>query len=204
MISLQFLATALVVCVIPGTGVLYTLAIALGQGRRASLWAALGCTIGVLPHLLAAIFGLAAILHSSALLFNVVKWAGIAYLLFLAYQAVKEGGTLAIRTERKAGSGWAIGRRAALINILNPKLSAFFLALLPPFLSGNPASATLEMATLGTVFMAMTFGIFLIYGLFAAQARDWILRSDRIRRWLNRSFAALFAALAARLAMERA
>ena len=204
MISLQFLATALVVCIIPGTGVLYTLAIALGQGRRASAWAALGCTVGIVPHLLAAIFGLAAILHSSALLFNVVKWAGIAYLLMLAYQAVKEGGTLAIRADRSAGSGWAICRRAALINILNPKLSAFFLALLPPFLSGKAATATVEMATLGGVFMALTFVIFLAYGLFAAQARDWILSSDRIRRWLNRSFAALFAALAARLAMERA
>ena len=204
MISLQFLATAFVVCVIPGTGVLYTLAIALGQGRRASVWAALGCTFGIVPHLLAAILGLAAILHSSALLFNLVKWAGIAYLLFLAYQAVKEGGTLSIRAERTTSSGWGIGRRAALINILNPKLSAFFLALLPPFLSGNPASAAVEMAVLGGIFMALTFVIFLAYGLFAAQASDWILSSDRIRRWLNRSFAALFAALAARLAMERA
>ncbi|MCJ8335469.1 MAG: LysE family translocator [Epibacterium sp.] len=204
MISLQFLATALVVCIIPGTGVLYTLAIALGQGRRASAWAALGCTIGIVPHLLAAIFGLAAVLHSSALLFNLVKWAGIAYLLFLAYQAVREGGTLAIRAERKVSSGWDIGRRAALINVLNPKLSAFFLALLPPFLSGTPATATTEMATLGAVFMALTFVVFVAYGLFAAQARDWLLNSDRIRRWLNRSFAALFAALAARLAMERA
>lgn len=203
MISFQFLATAFVVCIIPGTGVLYTLAIALGQGRRASAWAALGCTIGIVPHLLAAIFGLAAVLHSSALLFNLVKWAGIAYLLFLAYQAVREGGTLAIRAERKASSGWDIGRRAALINVLNPKLSAFFLALLPPFLSGAPATATAEMATLGAVFMALTFVIFLAYGIFAAQARDWILSSDRIRRWLNRSFAALFAALAARLAVER-
>lgn len=204
MISLQFLATALVVCIIPGTGVLYTLAIALGQGRRASAWAALGCTIGIVPHLLAAIFGLAAVLHFSALLFNLVEWAGIAYLLFLAYQAVREGGTLAIRAERKVSSGWDIGRRAALINVLNPKLSAFFLALLPPFLSGTPATATTEMATLGAVFMALTFVVFVAYGLFAAQARDWLLNSDRIRRWLNRSFAALFAALAARLAMERA
>ena len=97
-----------------------------------------------------------------------------------------------------------MARRGALINILNPKLSIFFLALLPPFLSGNPASATVEMVTLGAVFMAMTFAVFLGYGLFATAARRAILSSERVMTWLNRSFAAVFAGLGLRLAMERA
>ncbi|MGH1415992.1 MAG: LysE family translocator [Pelagimonas sp.] len=204
MISAQFLLTAFVVVLAPGTGVLYTLAIGLGQGRRASLASAFGCTLGIVPHLLAATFGLAAVLHASALAFNIVKFAGVAYLLWLAWQSLRSGGALSLNAEKSAESSWRIARRAALINILNPKLSIFFLALLPPFLSGNAATATAEMTLLGGVFMAMTFGIFALYGAFAAFARKWLLGSERVMRWLNRSFAAVFAALAGRLALERA
>jgi threonine/homoserine/homoserine lactone efflux protein len=204
MITLQFLLTALVVVIAPGTGVIYTLALGLGQGRRAALWAALGCTFGILPHLAAATFGLAAVLHTSALLFTAVKWAGVGYLLFLAWQSLKSGGSLSVTAEQKQDSPWQIARRGALINILNPKLSIFFLALLPPFLSGLPASATAEMALLGAVFMVMTFVVFVLYGVFAAAARRWFLGSAAVMRWLNRSFAAIFVALAGRLALERA
>ncbi|RYH11777.1 LysE family translocator [Tropicimonas sp. IMCC6043] len=204
MISLHFLITAFVVVVAPGTGVVYTLATGLGRGRRASFWAALGCTFGIVPHLAAAMLGLAAVLHTSALLFQVVKFAGVAYLLWLAWQALREGGALAITPSRAAPNAWPIARRGALINILNPKLSIFFLALLPPFLSGDPASATPEMLLLGGIFMAMTFVVFALYGAFAAAARDSVLSSERAMRWLNRSFAAIFAALGLRLAFERA
>ncbi|MBO9399810.1 LysE family translocator [Shimia sp. R9_3] len=204
MMSLQFLITAFVVVIAPGTGVIYTLAMGLGQGSRAAIWAALGCTAGILPHLLAATLGLAAVLHTSAVLFNVVKFAGVAYLLYLAWQALRSDGALRVRAEREVQKGAVIARRGALINILNPKLSVFFLALLPPFLSGIPASATAEMALLGGVFMAMTFGVFVLYGLFAAKARDALLGSERVMAWLNRSFATLFVALAGRLALERA
>ncbi len=204
MITLQFLLTALVVVIIPGTGVVYTLALGLGQGRRAALWAALGCTFGIVPHLAAATLGLAAVLHTSALLFTAVKWAGVAYLLYLAWQALKDGGALNVQASETQQSGWRIARRGALINILNPKLSIFFLALLPPFLSGTPASATVEMALLGAVFMGMTFAVFVLYGIFAAAARHWLLGSERVMTWLSRSFAAIFAVLAGRLALERA
>ncbi|MEH6645207.1 LysE family translocator [Sulfitobacter sp.] len=204
MITLHFLITALVVVMAPGTGVIYTLALGLGQGRRAALWAALGCTIGVLPHLAAATLGLAAVLHTSALLFAAVKWAGVAYLLYLAWQTLKDDGALSVQETKTRQSGWQIARRGALINILNPKLSIFFLALLPPFLSGNTASATTEMTAMGAVFMAMTFGVFALYGIFAAGARRQLLGSAQVMAWLNRSFAGIFAALAGRLAFERA
>ena len=204
MITPQFLLTAIVVCIAPGTGVIYTVALGLGQGRRGAVAAALGCTLGIVPHLAAAALGLAALLHASALLFQVVKFAGVAYLLYLAWQALQAGGTLAIEESRTRQSFSAIAQRGALINILNPKLSIFFLALLPPFLSGNAATATAEMAILGAVFMALTLLIFLIYGMFAAKTRALVLQSDTAMRWLNRSFAAIFAALGLRLAFERA
>ena len=204
MITAQYLLTALVVVLAPGTGVIYTLAMGLGQGRRAALWAALGCTFGIVPHLAAATLGLAAVLHTSALLFQIVKFAGVAYLLYLAWQMLRSGGTLSVNGTQTAQNGWRTARRGALINILNPKLSIFFLALLPPFLSGNPANVTAEMALLGAVFMALTFAVFVIYGLFAARARDAILGSERVLKWLNRSFAAIFVGLAGQLALERA
>ncbi len=202
--SLQFLLTALVVVVAPGTGVIYTLAVGLGQGRRAAIMAAVGCTFGIVPALLAAVLGLAAIMHTSALLFQIVKFAGVAYLLYLAWQMLRDEGGVAVRAETQAGADWAIVRRGALINILNPKLSIFFLALLPPFLSGNPGTATAEMLAMGAVFMVLTFVVFVGYGVFAAAARDKVLSSPRVVRWINRGFAAVFAGLAARLAMEKA
>lgn len=203
MITLQFLVTALVVVLIPGTGVIYTLALGLGQGRRASLWAAFGCTMGIAPHLTAAALGLAAVLHTSALLFTAVKWAGVAYLLYLAWQALKHDSALNVSASETAQNGWRIARRGALINILNPKLSIFFLALLPPFLSGNPATFTAELVLLGAVFMLMTFAVFVLYGIFAAAARRRLLGSARVMTWLSRCFAAIFATLAGRLALER-
>jgi threonine/homoserine/homoserine lactone efflux protein len=204
MISLQFLITAFVVCVAPGTGVIYTLALGLGQGKRAAIAAAAGCTVGIVPHLAAATLGLAAVLHTSAVLFNMVKFAGVAYLLYLAWQAFKSDGMLTISPNAQKQSAFVIARRGALINILNPKLSIFFLALLPPFLSGNPATVTSEMILLGAIFMALTFVIFVGYGVFAALARRKVLQSKSVLKWMNRSFAAIFGALAARLAFERA
>ncbi|MFZ9132545.1 MAG: LysE family translocator [Gemmobacter sp.] len=205
MISLQFLLTAFVVVLAPGTGVIYTLAVGLGRGRAASVAAAAGCTAGIVPHLAAAMAGLAAVLHASALLFTAVKLAGVAYLVWLAWQALSAGGALNIAEgEVRRESAWAVARRGALINILNPKLSIFFLALLPPFLSGQAGTAAAEMAVLGAVFMAMTFAVFVLYGAFAAEARALILGRPAVLRWMNRGFAAAFAALAARLALERA
>lgn len=204
MITVHFLLTTLVVVLAPGTGVIYTLAMGLGQGRRAAVIAAVGCTLGIVPAMAAAMLGLAAVMHSSALLFQAVKFAGVAYLLWLAWQALRSDGALAIRGQRSKQSAFGIARRAVLINTLNPKLSIFFLALLPPFLSGNAASATSEMMVLGGVFMAMTFVVFALYGIFAAAARRLILSNEQAMRWLNRSFAAIFALLAGRLAFERA
>lgn len=199
-----FLLTALVVVAAPGTGVVYTLAIGLGRGRRAAVWAAAGCTLGIVPAMGAAMLGLATLMHTSAILFQGVKIAGVAYLLWLAWQALRSDGVLAVRADPTPEHGLVVARRGAVLNVLNPKLSIFFLALLPPFLSGDPATAKAELAAMGAVFMGLTFAVFVLYGAFAAAARDRLLASAAALRWLNRGFAAVFAALAARLAAERA
>jgi threonine/homoserine/homoserine lactone efflux protein len=175
--TVYFLITAFVVVIAPRTGVLYMLAIGLGQSRRAVPMAAFGCTLGILPHLLAAIFGLATLLQQSSLLFAIVKWAGVSYLLYLGWQMLRSQGPLALSSAPKQHSGWQVARQGALINVLNPKLSIFFLALLPPFLTGAPEAASREIIGLGTIFMVMTFFVFILYGVFCTIARDRLLAS---------------------------
>lgn len=197
-----FLLTALIVVASPGTGVIYTLAVALGRGAAASVSAAFGCTLGILPHMAAALLGLAALMHTSAVLFQFVKFAGVAYLLWMAWNTLKEKGLLDAEPERARLSHWAIIRRGVLINILNPKLSIFFLAFLPQFVPAGATEPTADMVRLALVFMAMTFVVFAIYGQLAAIVRGRVLSSRTAMAWLRRTFAAAFALLGLRLALS--
>jgi threonine/homoserine/homoserine lactone efflux protein len=198
--SISFLLTSLIVIVSPGTGVLYTLAVALTRGSKASIAAAFGCTFGIVPHMSAAMLGLAAIMHTSALAFAALKWCGVIYLLYMAWQALRETGALAVDARVGARSGRRVAVTGFLINILNPKLSIFFLAFLPQFIAGDEIHPLLRMLELSGVFMAMTFAVFVVYGLFAAKVRDRIVTRPKVMRWLRRAFAGGFAALGARLA----
>ena len=196
----SFLLTTLIVVASPGTGVLYTLAVALTRGSRASLAAAFGCTLGIVPQMIAAMLGLAAILHTSAMAFAALKWGGVVSLLYMAWQALRERGALAVDTEIKPRSNGRVIVTAILINILNPKLSIFFLAFLPQFIAVDEAHPLARMVELSGVFMAMTFAVFAIYGLFAASVRDRVITRPKVMAWLRRSFAAGFAVLGAKLA----
>jgi len=201
-LSWSFLLTSLIVVASPGTGVLYTLAAALTRGGRASIAAAFGCTLGIVPHMLAAILGLAAVLHTSALAFAALKWCGVAYLLYMSWQALRETGALAVEGTIEARSNRRVIVTGILINILNPKLSIFFLAFLPQFIDADETHGLARMLELSGVFMAMTFAVFAVYGLFAASVRERVLSRPRVMAWLRRSFAAGFAALGARLALS--
>ena len=198
--SWSFLLTSLIVVASPGTGVLYTLAAALTRGSRASLAAAFGCTLGIVPHMVAAMLGLAAVLHTSALAFAALKWGGVAYLLYMSWQALRESGALSVEgniSERSSGRVIATG---FLINILNPKLSIFFLAFLPQFIAADEPHVLARMLELSGAFMAMTFAVFAVDGLCAASVRERVISRPRVMAWLRRSFAAGFAALGAKLA----
>jgi threonine/homoserine/homoserine lactone efflux protein len=198
--TLSFLLTSLIVVVSPGTGVLYTLAVALTKGSRASIAAAFGCTLGIVPAMLAAMLGLAAVLHASALAFSALKWCGVVYLLYMAWQALRERGALAVDARADQRSGWQVIATGFLINILNPKLSIFFLAFLPQFIALDESHPLARMLELSGVFMAMTFAVFVVYGLFASGVRDRIVTRPKVMTWLRRAFAGGFAALGARLA----
>ncbi len=197
----EFLLTSLIVVASPGTGVLVTLAAALSRGTRASLVAALGCTLGIVPHMLAAITGLAALLHTSAVAFQVIKWAGVAYLLYMAWMTLKEHGALRVEADDAPRSDGQVIWSAILVNVLNPKLSIFFFAFLPQFVSATEPSPLLRMLELSGVFMAMTFAVFAVYGVFAAAVRRHVISRPRVLLWMRRTFAAAFVALGARLAL---
>jgi threonine/homoserine/homoserine lactone efflux protein len=199
--SIEFLITSLIVVVSPGTGVLYTLTTGLARGSRASVAAAFGCTLGIVPHMAAAILGLAAVLHTSAVAFQTLKYLGVAYLLYMAWNTLREHGALQVDAKPNRNTDVQIAAKAILLNILNPKLSIFFLAFLPQFVSTAEAHPLPRMLELSSVFMLMTFVVFVGYGLFAAALRDRVITRPRVMAWLRRSFAAAFVLLGVRLAL---
>ncbi len=199
--SPEFLLTAIVVILLPGTGVLYTLAYGLGRGWRASVLAAFGCTLGILPHIGASIAGLAALLHTSAMAFQVVKYLGVAYLLYMAWSILREGGALQVSERTAAISPGKVVVNGLLLNVLNPKLSLFFLAFLPQFVPATAANATASMLMLAAVFMLLTFVVFLGYGAFASATRRYVISRPGVMRWLRRGFAGAFGLLGLRLAL---
>jgi threonine/homoserine/homoserine lactone efflux protein len=201
--SVEFLITSLVVVLIPGTGVIYTVSTGLVQGGRASVYAALGCTAGIVPHLLATVLGLAAVMHTSALAFRVLKYAGVAYLFDVAFVTWRDKSAFALDGSRSRARATASGLviKAVLLNILNPKLTIFFLAFLPQFVEPGANQPLLPLLVLSAVFMAMTFAVFVVYGFVAHAFRRLVIESATVQRWLRYSFAAAFAGLGARLAL---
>ena len=199
LVSTTFLLTTLVIVATPGTGALYTLSAGLSRGTRASLIAAFGCTLGTLPHLVAAVTGLAALLHASGVAFEVLRYLGVAYLLFMAIATVRD--ERALRADDTAPrSARRVIASGVLVNLLNPKLTLFFFAFLPQFVPAG-GNATPRMLALGGVFMVVTFIVFALYGVLAAAVRDQVLARPRVTVWLRRCFGAAFAALAGKLAL---
>lgn len=198
----EFLLTSFIIVATPGTGAIYTIAAGLSRGARAGVLAAFASTLGIVPHVLAAMMGLAALLHASALAFDIVKYAGVAYLLWMAWQMIRGTGSLAITTDQTPRSIRRVLVDGLALNLLNPKLSIFFVAFLPQFMHPGDAAPLVTMAGLSGVFMLMTFVIFAIYGVFAATLRDKVLTRPAIVQWVQRSFAAAFGLMAARLAVQ--
>ena len=202
MITIEFLLTSLIVVLIPGTGVVFTVSTGLVQGRRASVFAAIGCTAGIVPHLLATVLGLAALMHTSAVAFQALKFAGVAYLLYLAFATWRDKSAFALAAPTSSSPAIALIVRAFLLNILNPKLTIFFLAFLPQFVEPHAPSPLAQLLLLSGVFMAMTFAVFVVYGVLAHAFREAVIESPRVQSWLRRGFAAAFAGLAANLALS--
>jgi threonine/homoserine/homoserine lactone efflux protein len=203
--SVEFVLTSLVVAAIPGTGVVYTVACALGGGWRRGLFATVGCTLGIVPHLLAAMLGLSGVMQAGSVVYEIVRWAGVVYLVYMGVSMIRQRDALDLDDGAKddaSGSMVRVIRRAVMLNLLNPKLTVFFFAFLPQFLTTPPALLDARLIGLGAVFMLATFAVFVIYAYAAALARDVVLRAPAVRRWLQRSLGALLVGFAARLAIS--
>lgn len=201
MFSAEFLLTSLIIVLIPGTGVIYTISTGLFHGWRASAAAAIGCTAGIIPHLLASILGLSFILHMSAVAFQTIKLAGVLYLLYLAWAMWCDTGRMTFEADSSQRTLWQIAFKAVLINILNPKLTVFFFTFLPLFIAPHTRSPISELFLLSLVFMALTLVVFVLYGVLASRVRTYVIHSPKTIVWLRRSFAAMFAGLGIRLAL---
>ncbi|MFL5954048.1 MAG: LysE family translocator [Gaiellaceae bacterium] len=199
--SIAFLVTSLIVVASPGTGVLYTVTAGLARGRRASVVAAFGCTLGIVPHMVAAITGLATLLYASSVAFQTIKYLGVSYLLYMAWNTLREHGALRLETTKDDRSPKDVIVSAILVNVLNPKLSIFFVAFLPQFVRAGDAHHFVRMLELSGVFMALTFAVFVVYGVFAASVRAHVLDRPRVLTWMRRAFAGAFVALGAKLAL---
>jgi threonine/homoserine/homoserine lactone efflux protein len=204
MVTVDFLITSLIVVLIPGTGVIFTVSTGLIQGRGASVFAAIGCTLGIVPHLLATVFGLAALMHTSALAFEALKVAGVAYLLYLAYATWRDKAAFAVETSPSRGSALGLVVKAFLLNILNPKLTIFFLAFLPQFVDAEAPHKALAFLVLGLIFVGNGTLYCLALAAFAARASDRLRRSGTLLQWINRGLGALFVALGLRVALLQA
>jgi threonine/homoserine/homoserine lactone efflux protein len=200
-VSIEFLVTSFIVIASPGTGVLFTLAAGLSRGFRASIVAALGCTVGIVPHMAAAIMGLAALLHASAVAFQTFKYLGVAYLLYMAWNTLKEKGGLSVEDNVAPRSAGKVIATGILVNVLNPKLSIFFFAFLPQFVSTTEQNALSKMLELSSVFMLLTFVVFVGYGVFAASIRSHVVSRPKVLTWMRRTFAGAFVMLGAKLAL---
>lgn len=197
--SIAFLVTSLAIIATPGTGVILTIAAGLRGGRRLSVVTAFGCTLGIVPHLVAAITGTAALLRAGGLAFDMLKFAGVAYLLYMAWTTWRDTGILSIASTEPAAA-WRTISNAILANLLNPKLTVFFFAFLPQFISPRHGTVIVQMLTLGSLFMAMTFIVFAGYGLFASAMRQHVVSKPRIVRLFQRTFSLSYIGLGARLA----
>lgn len=199
--NIEFMITSLIVVASPGTGALVTLSAGLSQGARTALVAALGCTLGIIPHMLLAITGLATVLHASPWIFELIKYGGVLYLLRMGWLVLKDNSLLPVEGGQRRQPALVVIRHAVLVNLLNPKLTIFFFAFLPQFVAQDDAAPMRSMVFLSLVFMAMTLAVFCVYGCFAAAVRDRVLASQAVMRWLRRSFAVAFVALGAKLAL---
>ncbi|NUF36913.1 LysE family translocator [Acinetobacter lactucae] len=198
-ISIEFLVTSFIVVISPGSGAIYTIATGLIRGGKASLFAAVGCTLGIIPHMVLAIAGLALMFVTSPYLFTILKFLGVSYLLYMAWSSLKEKGTFHFEQENKEYSAFEIINYAVFINLFNPKLPLFFFAFLPQFVRTDTTTPTWDMLLLGAIFMLITLVVFMFYGTFAAMMRQHVVGKPVVLKWLRRSFALGFIGLGVKL-----
>ena len=196
-----FIGASILLTIAPGPDIIYVLAQGVSNGKRSAVITALGLCSGITIHTIAAALGLSVIFHTSSFAFNSLKYAGVAYLLFLAYKAVVNSKQFLHSNTPPQLTYKSLFQRGFIMNLLNPKVSLFFLAFLPQFITPNSKHIALEMAALGAIFMIQAIIIFTIVGLCAGTIGDRILKQPPVARSLSLITAAIFIILSIRLAL---
>jgi threonine/homoserine/homoserine lactone efflux protein len=202
-IPTDFLITSIVVAAIPGTGVLYTVSSAIGGGWRRGVFATVGCTLGIVPHIVAAMLGLSGVMQIGATVFEVIRWVGVVYLLAIGIAMLRSRADALGATDQRVERWSTVVRRGVLVNLLNPKLTLFFFAFLPQFLDASPSLLDGRLILLGVAFMVATFVVFLAYASTSAVLRDRVLAAPRARKRLQRTLGAVVVGFGLKLAADR-
>lgn len=198
-----FLGASILLTIAPGPDNVFVVTQGITRGRKAAVLTAIGMCSGISVHTTAAALGISAVFYSSAVAFSMVKFAGAAYLLFLAWKTVRERRDIELRGNDRQLSGFALFKRGFIMNVLNPKVALFFVAFLPQFVSPGSGNVALEMVMLGLVFMVQGMIIFTAIGLLSGAIGSYLLQKPQVSRifpWLT---AGIFATLGIRLALAR-
>ena len=197
-----FLITSLIIILMPGTGVVYTISTGIMNGRHKSIIAAFGCTLGIVPHLCVSISLTSMLMQMNNTVFMIMRYVGAAYLIYMGVGMILSKDRIQFQEETETEGALTIIRRGILINLLNPKLTLFFFSFLPQYVRGTEGAFVIQSVVLGIAFMIMTFVVFAIYGLLSGTARGWISGSEKRISVLQRIFGTVFIGFALKLALE--
>lgn len=180
-----FIAASAALTLLPGPDILFVITQSISQGKKAGIVTASGLCTGVLAHTTAAALGISALVYKSALAFEIVKYAGAAYLLYLAWKALKESEELVSSAPVRETDAFALYRRGIFMNVLNPKVALFFLAFLPQFVNIDSGNVPMQMIFLGIIFMVQAWLIFSAISVFAGTIGEKIIQKPRIGRYIK-------------------
>jgi threonine/homoserine/homoserine lactone efflux protein len=199
---LLFFTASLLLALAPGPDNIFVMTQSAIKGRVVGLVVTLGLCTGLIVHTSAVALGIAAVFQTSATAFNLLKFAGAAYLLYLAWGAIRAGTESPLQANAREHGLFRFYLRGIFMNVTNPKVSIFFLAFLPQFTHVEFGHLPLQIGILGGLFILATMIVFGALSLFAGVLGHWLRRSDNVNKWLNRTAAAVFASLALKLAMS--
>jgi len=199
---IYFIAASAALTFLPGPDIIFVLTQSISQGKIAGIATASGLCTGVLVHTTAAALGVSAIVYQSALAFTVLKYVGAAYLLYLAWQALREGDRVLSSGPVQISDVPALYKRGIFMNVLNPKVALFFLAFLPQFVNLEAGSVPTQMILLGIVFMVQAWLIFSVISVFAGTIGNKVLERPGIGKYIKWGKAGIFTAIGVQLAVS--
>lgn len=200
---LFFIGASVLLIIIPGPDLIFTIAQGMTNGRKAAIITAMGLSLGNIVHTLAAAIGLSLIIKTSVVAFTIFKILGAMYLFYLAFQAIKHRKEKIDMNSYQNSDTSGLFLRGLLMNILNPKVAIFYLTFLPQFVNYNREDVPLQMCILGLIFILLTAIIFSLLGYFSGVLREKLLKNPRFNEHMNVTAAITFIILGVKLIVTK-